>query len=608
MTGNRFTQQALVFIAALALTACNLTLAEDLTPPPGYIRPTPVATLGPRYPAAAPDPVNGAAIYAEKCAPCHGSAGMGDGPQGLQLPASVTALGLPQVGRAAVPADWYTVITQGRMEKLMPPFASLSDQERWDVTAYALTLSFTPGQVQEGQALIQASCPDCSLALFSDQQEMAALSQADLARFLREGGFNLPAYGSNMTEGERWSAAAYLRTLSFAANKPDAAAPAAAPGLPAETLAEAAPEAAAAPENLGQLSGKIFNGSGGEVPDGLTATLHGFDQDASGGFTELVTLETRVQPDGAFSFDDVPITPQRAFIVELEYGQVQYFSSPVRIDGQASLRDLSITLYETTTDTTALSVDRWHIFLSFDTPGVIQVIELLVISNPENYVIVPANPSEPALSIALPETAANLQFQDGELGDGRYLETADGFGDLAPIKPGVGERQVVFAYDLPYKRTLEFSRRTDLPVYSALVMVPEGVRLKSDLLEKGGERDFQGVTVMVYNSPPLPAGASVSMEISGAPGGNAASLAGQPGALYAVGALGILLILAGVYMFWRERSRPHEAAGDDDLSDRDSLLDAIIALDDLHQAGKLSDDAYQLRRAELKSRLKEFLP
>jgi mono/diheme cytochrome c family protein len=603
----KFIRILILALFALSISACNLTLAEDLTPPPGYIRPTPVATLGPRYPAAAPDPVNGAVIYAETCAPCHGSAGMGDGPQGLQLPASVTALGLPEVGRTAVPADWYTVITRGRMEKLMPPFASLTDQERWDVTAYALTLSFAPGQVEDGKTLIEASCPGCSLALFRDQQEMAALSQADLARFLREGGFNLPAYGSNLTDEERWSAAAYLRTLSFAPGETAAAAPAAAPGLPAETPAESTPEAAAAPESLGLLSGKIFNGSGGEIPNGLTVTLHGLDQDASGGFTEPVTLETRVQPDGAFSFEDVPLSPLRAFIVELEYGPVQYLSSPVRIDGAETSRDLSITLYETTADTTALSVDRWHIFLSFDTPGVIQVIELLVISNSENYVIVPPNPSEPALSIALPEDAANLQFQDGELGDGRYLKTAKGFGDLAPIKPGVGELQVVFAYDLPYTGTLEFFRRTDLPVYSAVVMVPDGVRLKSDLLERGAERVFQGVTVVVYDSQPLPAGAALRMEVSGAPGGSAVRLAGQPNILFAVGALGVLLILAGVYMFWRERVRPQEAAGEAELSDRDSLLDAIIALDDLHKAGKLNDDAYLLRRAELKSRLREFL-
>ena len=55
------------------LSACNFTLAEDVTPPPGYVAPSPAPTLGPLYPASAPDIENGAAIYVEKCAACHRS-------------------------------------------------------------------------------------------------------------------------------------------------------------------------------------------------------------------------------------------------------------------------------------------------------------------------------------------------------------------------------------------------------------------------------------------------------------------------------------------------------------------------------------------------------
>ncbi len=39
----------------------------------------------------------------------------------------------------------------------------------------------------------------------------------------------------------------------------------------------------------------------------------------------------------------------------------------------------------------------------------------------------------------------------------------------------------------------------------------------------------------------------------------------------------------------------------------DSILDAILALDDLHAKGDLPDAAYQERRAELKQRLAEIL-
>jgi len=139
------------FTLALLLSACNMTLAEDITPPPGYVHPTPVPTLV-LYPSQKPSVANGERIYAEKCAACHGDTGLGDGEQGIQLGVTVRAFGLAEVARPASPAQYYTAVTRGNIERFMPPFASLSDQERWDVVAYALTMHTTPEQIERGLA------------------------------------------------------------------------------------------------------------------------------------------------------------------------------------------------------------------------------------------------------------------------------------------------------------------------------------------------------------------------------------------------------------------------------------------------------------------------
>ena len=44
----------------------------------------------------------------------------------------------------------------------------------------------------------------------------------------------------------------------------------------------------------------------------------------------------------------------------------------------------------------------------------------------------------------------------------------------------------------------------------------------------------------------------------------------------------------------------------EDLESPEALLDAIVALDDLYQAGELPEAAYQQRRAELKERLRQI--
>ena len=211
----KFRTTLFVALITLLLAACNFTLAEDVTPPPGYVAPTPAPTHGPVYPAQAPNLQSGAIIYVEKCAPCHGDTGMGDGPQAEQLPVSVAALGLPDVAAQASPADWYLVVTLGNMDNFMPPFSSLSDQERWDVVAYAQSLSASSDQISQGENLFKENCADCPIDFFSNQEKMAALSKGALVNMLAEGGEGLPALGEKLSQDELGAVATYLRTLTL---------------------------------------------------------------------------------------------------------------------------------------------------------------------------------------------------------------------------------------------------------------------------------------------------------------------------------------------------------------------------------------------------------
>ena len=82
--------------------------------------------------------------------------------------------------------------------------------------------------------------------------------------------------------------------------------------------------------------------------------------------------------------------------------------------------------------------------------------------------------------------------------------------------------------------------------------------------------------------------------------------------LIGAGALGSLLILAGIWMYWRDRRQAQAIAEEEDeeaekFDTSEEVMDAIIALDDLHRARKISDQAYQKRRAELKDILKEMM-
>ena len=77
---------ALTPLLILALSAC-VSLAQDVTPPPGYQAPIfeDPPDFSETFPLVAPNPETGAGIYSESCAPCHGDTGLGDGPTAGQL-------------------------------------------------------------------------------------------------------------------------------------------------------------------------------------------------------------------------------------------------------------------------------------------------------------------------------------------------------------------------------------------------------------------------------------------------------------------------------------------------------------------------------------------
>ncbi|HLA98873.1 MAG TPA: c-type cytochrome [Anaerolineales bacterium] len=631
-------------LIALLLSACSISLAEDITPPPGSeVRPAqqaqPAAVSGPLYPLVPPNPQAGQAIYTEKCAPCHGARGLGDGPQAAQLPNPPAPLGAPDFARQATPARWYTQVTQGNLERFMPPFDSLSDRERWDVVAYAFSLSVSQELIEQGEALYQANCAGChgelgkgdgpeaatlgtALTDLSSQAFMAEKSGQDLFQAITQGVEpDMPAFAEKLTEGERWSLATYLRSLTFAA---PGEAPLTAQGGPASgstpvPLGEITPTVAititqelTSSLEAGVVNGNVVNASGGEVPDDLVLTLYAFDS-MQVVFTQTVTIG----PDEKFTFEPVEMLPQRAFLVTTEYNGNTYGSDIGVVRSEETSLSLPILIYETTTDASILRVDRLHLFFEFIDSQRMRVIELYIMSNPSDKALVAEAEGQPVVRFILPEGATNLEFQDGALGD-RFIQTEDGFGDTVTVRPGMGLYEVLFAYEMPYNRKLDLVKPVNLPVDAVVILIPEnGIKVKGEALVDEGTRDMQGALYHLYNGGSLQPGDTLSLTISGRPAGARPSiLAGSSTSLVlGVGAFGLALILAGVWLY----RRAGRAVMDDEDEEVDlpesglefdsseTVMDAIIALDDLYQSGELPEEAYQQRRAALKARLQSLL-
>ncbi len=484
----RVARERLLRVALVSLLSAACSLAGDVTPPPALAtaqmaRPLPEAATASAVtpPDGPPDLTAGAVIFQEKCAPCHGPTGMGDGELAASLQFPPAALGDPDLARGVRPEDWYAVVTLGRIERLMPGFSSLSDQNRWDVVGYALSLSTGTGD------------------------------RADLG------------------------------TSAI-------------------------------------VTGTVQSGTAaGVIPAGLQINLFGFD-----GEQEAVRESVAADAQGRFQFEGVEAALGRLFFTTAEYQGVLFRSEVAHAPADASPLELPLTIYETSTDASGLTVERLHVLLDFPAGDLIRVLELWVLANSSDRVI-----TSP-LSISLPPNAVNLTFEQGALGD-RFELTEQGFLDREPIPPGSGIDQLAFAFDLP--AAAHFEQQVGQPVQAVTVLVPaEGARVSG--LQDRGVQDLGGLPMRNYIGGPLEPGEVLSFGVSGAAGSSPAIAP----TLFGAGALAGAGLLS---LRWWRSGKPKRLPA---AANTDELIQAIARLDDEFERGEIAEAIYQRQRAELKAR------
>ncbi len=628
-------------IGAILLTGCGFSLAGDVTPPPGYTPPLSVAleATSSVFPVLPPDPERGRSIYQQECAACHGSDGRGDGVQSGNLPRPPQILSDPSLISGTSPAQLFQIITNGIPENNMPAYQSvLDDRARWDVTSYLYLMSSDADSLASGKLIFDGLCAGChgltgkgdgedarGLRLqppdFTNQSILSPRTNRELFQIVTGGsGEVMPSFGKSLTEEERLNVVQYIRALSFLEVVIPTTTPALTvvstpaedqaqtPSAESEVIGEAIPTT---PEAV-TISGKVIHDLGGSLPPALEVTLHIFDR-----MTETKSRKTQTTGDGTFAFEPVEMKEGRIFITSVEYDNRVFNSQPsfhpeLLSEGEDFIQSESISLdlhiSNSTTDLSSLTADRMHLFIDFPKEGMMQVVELFLISNNGSEVVVPPVDGDGGLVFLLPEGATNLQFDDSTLGE-KYLPVDNGFVDTSPILPGQSTHQILFAYDLPYEKKATLTVPVPLKTGSISVMVPEGgIKLKSSQLLDGGVRSSQQMSFQVFNGSDFAAGSQLSLSLTGSPNPEAApqKLSINP-ILFGSGFL--VLALTGIlyYYFWRKERSVAPMSDSDQVSNKEAIMDAILSLDEQFKAGNLNEQVYQQRRTELKDQLRKSM-
>ena len=368
------------------------------------------------------------------------------------------------------------------------------------------------------------------------------------------------------------------------------------------------------------FTGEVANESGGQVPDGLVVTLQVFKE------MELASTETTdLQTGGRYRFDPQPVEEDRLFRLFIEYDGL--VSSTEIIDpfseGLSGEYRLDFLIYDKTTSTEGLVIDRAHLFVTSPTDDTLQVVVFLLVTNPTRMVVT-AEEGESVLNFSVPENAVNLQADDGGMSS-RFLFSSNGFGDTLSIYPGVQKHEILYSFELPYTRGQTLSLDFPLPVQGGTLILPVGFTLRGNELKYTGEREMSTGTVRLYDIEPLKAGQPLDFTVSG----RARTAGLSTGALTVIGASAFALVVLISWLWLRrktsetavgptagitdltplEQNKEHSAEGSLDpngLLDENGLLDAIIALDHEFEEGRMAESEYRQRREQLKDRLRQI--
>jgi mono/diheme cytochrome c family protein len=629
MNGNReyFMKNSLLIavslVLVLGLAACDVSLAGDVTPPPGYKMPEvqPTREAGSFTQPEGIDLRAGMDIYAEKCLACHGQKGLGDGEQADLLGVLIPPIGVLEQAFQASPMEWFTVVHDGRMDLFMPPFnGSLSDQDIWNVLGFVYGLGTNKDVLEDGEQLFGETCATCHGAegegnaspdapSLQDAERMTSLSLAEIVQKVATGtGNDNHAFASLLDADQQEAAALYVRSLLF--GELDFEVEVAVPDedvieQPDEVVegedADSAEEVDS--EDLGEgrvVTGMVVNASGTAIPEGLEVSLQGYSD-----FEMEVDLTAPVAADGSFVFEDVPLDAENVYVAVVEYMDMFYPSDFYVAQGGDEGVTFEVEIFDTTTDTSDLVINRVHVFFEWISSELVQVVHLVSISNLGNETVYTPGEIEPVVSFSLPEGAVNLVFETGGIGD-PYIGTEQGFGDPRPIAPGEAAYEVLFAYEMEYDKGLTWTLPIDMPTeFAAIFVQGDQVNVESDQLSFEADQMMQDGVYQTLVSDPLSAGDEITVEISGKVSQDETSTTvGEETNVFVIvaGVLGVALAGYGAWQYFRPAQR------DDDLLDKldaDALIDEIIALDEAFEAGELDEAEYRAEREELKAQLRE---
>ncbi len=545
----------------------------------------------------------GQSLFSQRCASCHGEQGDGKSELADKLPDTLPDFTARDYTQGKSPQFIFDVITNGRMDRMMPPWGNeLSEEARWDLTAYIWSLSQSPHRVAAAERIYEQQCASC-------HGSSGAGVEADVPD-LRDPKW-LQATDDEMVAAVTSEAHPTVEGLQEN-------------DLPALVLAVRRfslgfDQTQVAVEGTGDVSVLAKNGTTGEILAQQPVRLLIFQQE------QFVNTKEGVTDDkGRVHFTGLPTNPTWAYIAETTYHDLPYHSEVGQFTPGQETLEMTVAVYDPGATRDAISIDRAHWLIDISTPGFVDVGEVYVFANSANRVYTGERPDPNAaarvLEIPLPEDAVGINVEGQAMGDRFQLDGTTVI-DTQPLAPGTV--QIFLRYALPVTHG-QVTLGHPLPYYTRMLnlLAPDvGISVDAPDWNQDDPISTQGGDFLNYTLFDLPAGASPQAVISGisektitsdqekeAPrevvDRNAApGISGFPAFPWIVSGVGVLLLVASMALGWRKHQQTLAAMPLIREEQKKALTAQIAALDEAFEAGELPRDQYDEQRNLLKLQL-----
>jgi len=361
-----------------------------------------------------------------------------------------------------------------------------------------------------------------------------------------------------------------------------------------------APAASAQTAPPGTIAGTVENLTGGRAPvAGLEVKLTAYVNNAEVDW-KTATTDAR----GRFTFA-VPTSADRSYVVNVKYKGGDYDSAPIAFKPGETRRQLTMRVYEPTTDAGILRVTVHHIIVDVG-EGMVQVAELMVFNNPTDrtYIgaVVRPDGKRETLRFSIPGQASQVQYLEG-LMECCVFPTETGLIDTMDVKPGT--REVAYSYLIPAARAQAVvARLLDYPTDRVEVFGAAAANVTASPLEAQPAVETEQGTYLRFAGASLAPKTAVTISLTGVPMPKTSTRR------VAIAAFAGIVAAALAYPLLRRRTGPRGAGRrrgvpDSEMS-REELIAAAAALDDRFEAGQVPEADYRRRRSRYVELLKRM--